>query len=346
MAEISEEKIIKLAQQTISKIENRYKHNGENFIRSLTYGYDWLEDELSNTRGIDMSIFQKLREKVISSLEKYSQGNIDYVFRSMSLWWSSSGTKGKDSDKRNSRQDIINKYGIIFRISRNIVMYRMRKGSLEDNYGKSDMFVVPFAKRRILSNYRFSVSGYPCLYTGLSLYGCWEELRRPSFDNIYATQLRCVGETSINLLDLRLVRKLSNQTDISSYIQILPLIIACSIPVPKEYDSNKFPFKLEYAFPQFLMNAITQKTRYVGNAKISGIIYTSTQCKGGIHKVESPKCDNIAILVPSEQKEMSFAQKFEIKAPVHINYAQPSSSINNNFSTLETLLNNLQYEKI
>ena len=48
-------------------------------------------------------------------------------------------------------------------------------------YKKEEMFHIPFNKRYLVGNQRFSISGLPCLYLGGSPYVCWEELGRPDF---------------------------------------------------------------------------------------------------------------------------------------------------------------------
>ena len=347
MADIDGDEVVKIARQAVQVVQDNYERNGEDFILSLRMGFAFVKKELRRLSDVDMSVFDRLSTKVIDSLIKYTQGNVAYVYRSMSLWWSGNTISYNENIRNKNSNDILGAYGLLFELTNDIPMYRIREGTVGKNFGKHDMFAVPFSERRVLGNYRYSVSGYPCLYAGMSLYGCWEETRRLSFDNIFATQLRLKKTIeSHNLLDLRLVRELTSQTALVNYIQTLPLIIACTIPVPKKYDTKDYPFKLEYAFPQFLMNAITQKPHYIQGKEIYGIIYTSTQCQGGIQKVKSPECDNIAIPVPSQREETNFMHQFEIKPPVHIAYGGLSTSVPVNLKTLENLLQQINYESL
>ena len=349
---MTETQIIEIAKRALKTIQQEYyTRSGNDFVKSLKVGYREARNSIQKSINEDLSndilaVFDKLCNKVTNSLVEYSKGNIAFVFRSMTLWWSGSKEgNGAKREQGSPRLDLISNNGIVFSLDSTATLFRMRKGTIQDNYGTNDMFAVPFKERRRLGNYRYSVSGYPCLYAGLSLYICWEELRRPTFDQVYATSLKLKDGNTLNLFDLRLIQTLKSKKEINNYICMLPLILACSVAVPQQYDKNEYPFKLEYAFPQFLMNALTQKERYINGVKMDGIIYTSTRCKGGINKIVSPLCDNIAIPIPSEEEEHSFARKFDIKPPVHIGYSKTTLPLNS-LQKLEQMLQNIPYESL
>lgn len=60
-------------------------------------------------------------------------------------------------------------------------LYRMRlgKNGYEEFTSNEEMFHIPFQYNHIVANERFSMSGFPSLYLGSSVYVCWEEMRRP-----------------------------------------------------------------------------------------------------------------------------------------------------------------------
>jgi hypothetical protein len=56
-------------------------------------------------------------------------------------------------------------------------LYRMRENKALTASGQIDrkqIFHVPFEKRRLVQNQRYSIAGLPCLYFGSSLWICWE----------------------------------------------------------------------------------------------------------------------------------------------------------------------------
>lgn len=159
-------------------------------------------------------------------------------------------------------------------------MFRAR--TLEPNQGSyevEEMFHVPFEKRGIISNNRYSIAGFPCLYVGKSILACWEEMHKPNIDNL------CVSRVAITEFEKRYVIDLSWKEDVDgeipedeeakserhqqiiTWIKRLPLIIACSI---RAHDPSA-PFKEEYVIPQLLLHAS------VDNKFVDGIAYTSTR---------------------------------------------------------------------
>ena len=60
-------------------------------------------------------------------------------------------------------------------------LYRMRlgKNGYEEFTSNEEMFHIPFQYNHIVANERFSMSGFPSLYLGSSVYVCWEEMRCP-----------------------------------------------------------------------------------------------------------------------------------------------------------------------
>lgn len=103
--------------------------------------------------------------------------------------------------------------------------FRMRESSSEFLFSKEEMFHIPFEERQKTSNQRYSLTGYPCLCLGKSIYVCWEELNRPKFEN--ANIIRLKNLRKLNLIDLRMPIEIN---DISDYYRI-PLIVASSIKV-------------------------------------------------------------------------------------------------------------------
>ena len=143
--------------------------------------------------------------------------------------------------------------------------YKIRSTD-EKRLSRKDLFHIPFNKRGIIGNNRFSISGYPCLYLGRSIYTCWEELRRPAISNTWVTAFKF--QKGLEILDLRLCRKIDSLLEEESYYMLLPYILASSI---RTHEENSV-FKPEYIIPQLLLHSVIKKRK-----KYSGVIFTSTR---------------------------------------------------------------------
>lgn len=146
--------------------------------------------------------------------------------------------------------------------------FRMRNATNYELYKEVDMFHIPFEKNYLIKNERFSISGFPSLYLGKSVYVCWEELGRPDFDHanvaVYTNSEECT------VIDLCMPTKVE---DIVSSLLTLPMILSSSLPVLNlDYD-----FKPEYIIPQLLMQCVVRYNN--DNSKsgkaIDGIKYDS-----------------------------------------------------------------------
>lgn len=159
--------------------------------------------------------------------------------------------------------------------------------------GRRDIFHVPFEKRRLVGNQRYSISGLPCLYLGSSVWICWEELQRPAFDSVWVSRFRLAAP--VKILDFQfppqhvwgifdsLRKGAPNASDrsseealkarcgidfVKSYILGWPLIAACSIRSASQIGS----FCPEYIVPQMLLQWVIRN-----NAEVDGIRYFSVR---------------------------------------------------------------------
>lgn len=151
-------------------------------------------------------------------------------------------------------------------------LFRLRV--INQNYplSKEDLFHIPFDKRSLVSTQRFSISGLPSLYLANSIYVAWEEMKRPSMNEVQV--VRIVNNHSMNMLDLttdifsrntHLIDNLSYGWQLLYKVMVWPLIAACSVRVQNPND----PFKPEYVIPQLLL-------QWVNKHKVFGIKYSST----------------------------------------------------------------------
>lgn len=154
----------------------------------------------------------------------------------------------------------------ISKINSDSIYYKIRITD-EKRLCRKDIFHIPFNKRGLIGNNRFSISGYPCLYLGRSIYTCWEELRRPIMNSTWVTAFKFKKEMKV--LDLRLCRDINTLAEEDSYYMLLPYILASSI---RTHEEN-VTFKPEYIIPQILLHSVVKSK----HKRYSGVLYTSTR---------------------------------------------------------------------
>lgn len=151
------------------------------------------------------------------------------------------------------------------------INYRMRRRDNYDLYTKDEMFHIPFDSLKAVPSYRYSISGFPCLYLGASLYSCWEETRRPEIDKVNFSAF-------MNTLDMKFVDVLCPNT-IDSIDNLVRFIIfaLCTNFVSPNDDNNKFKF--QYAIPELLLSVLISERNSGSKALqgIDGIKYLSTR---------------------------------------------------------------------
>lgn len=179
-----------------------------------------------------------------------------------------------------------------------------------------DMFHIPFEKRRSVKTQRFSVYGHPCLYLGCSIYACWEEMKRPAFDRCIVSRL--INQNDLVLVDLRIPNVEMWKKQLSSYVQLYPLLLACMVEV-KEEGVNYMP---EYIIPQLIMEWIIDKNSSImkRGKMIHGIIYTSVH-KNKDFGYSDEKFLNIAIPTVNTLNNKGFcgvlSKLFKITPPTY-----------------------------
>ena len=181
--------------------------------------------------------------------------------------------------------------------------YRMR--IVEDKRGVDvdDLFHIPFTKQGIVKTQRYSVPGLPCLYLGLSLYGCWEELGRPAINTCLFSRFQ--NNQDFTVLDFRPPSLGAGEDEKRNFLLIMPLIIACSIRVQNEMDF----FKPEYIVPQLVLEAIPEINKCnakTDKSKTIGIGYRSV-CQNSEFGFTRDKFDNIVI--PAHRNGDKFDQE-------------------------------------
>lgn len=247
---------------TLLLIEERKKD--ETYIKCVSRLIDeyrnCLEDFDYNFYGVESqkALFTEIEEicqTVISCIESYNRAEIANAIDMMT-----NAINKYSSKLRLLIIDDKGKYKNWFRIRPQEDYVKL--------YKAKEMFHIPFEMRYKVKNQRFSINGYPCLYLGRSVWGCWEEMHEIDFR--FACVSRFEVQKRLTLLNVCIPEKDFQEVETDEICNLLrswPLIIACSIKVDKPQE----PYKPEYIIPQLLMIAVKQGKEFIGCS------YTSTQ---------------------------------------------------------------------
>jgi len=254
-----------------------------------------------------------------------------------------------------------------------ISLFRVR--SSQSKYlSRKDMFHVPFHLRGKVRNQRFSISGFPCLYLGSSIYVCWEELNRPDFGSLFISKFRLLTKQP-GILDLTFsvdeakgsIEKFRKDDPFSEWllfntvekIILFPLILSCSIINKESTDV----FKEEYIIPQLLLEWVNS------TGKINAIEYLSSGLPD--YSLDNSLYRNY-VFPTKRQKEKGYCSSlsgiFELTNPIswtfaqniheHIHRAstnprfdfnilnQSRSYANTTFGNIERIINSMEFRKL
>lgn len=138
------------------------------------------------------------------------------------------------------------------------------------SYKANEMLHVPYSKRFLTGNYRFSIPGVPSYYLANSSYCCWLELGMPADHELNVSPVLLDGSQKIfNLaVEVRNVSYLNGfePEKVHAWLKLLILMIATSYRVTQKERS----FKSEYIISQSIMLACK-------NNGFDGLTYFSCQ---------------------------------------------------------------------
>lgn len=137
----------------------------------------------------------------------------------------------------------------------NIVGYRIRETKRKkDLFPKEEMFHIAFENRYKVSNQRFSVCGYPCLYFSSSINCSWREIHPKKADCFNVVALS--NKKLITLIDLR--QRVITEGSMSN-IDLYTLIVAWLCSFEERHPDGAF--KESYIFPQMMTAALVKWIR-------------------------------------------------------------------------------------
>lgn len=185
--------------------------------------------------------------------------------------------------QQGKRDDAYNKFIEIFGINENLFdvfisekktdanvsYYRVRSENGIPIKTRADMFHIPFEKKQLACQCRYSEAQSPSLYLASSLYTAWKETVCGQFEGVYFSRYEI--RKNIKIIDLIFYPELflheKDEKRKAALFLFMPLFIASSMKVPTNNpDSGD-----EYIIPQFLMQYVRKNKK-----NIVGIQYTST----------------------------------------------------------------------
>jgi hypothetical protein len=201
-------------------------------------------------------------------------------------------------------------------------LYRIRSIKGGEKWKRpSELFHIPYTKRNLITNERFSLAGHPCLYLATDLGIAWEECGFPS--QFCYSQFEYVYEPFLlddwKFITLISPRKFSHVyftsikeedfllKSICQYLTTYPLILACSI-VNLVGDSV---FKPEYILPQMLLQWVHRNY-----GRVHGIIYFSCIATDDIRRANGYNVVIPAYSINHKGYGEELTKKFKISKPV------------------------------
>lgn len=159
--------------------------------------------------------------------------------------------------------------------------FRVRASKKEELKRPRDLFHIPYNKRHLVSNERYSMAGHPCLYLASFLQIAWQECGYPhqyyysefKYQNDVSSQEQWKFITFLSPRDVATTWFVAKNMEESYYEELsiryllsYPLIYACSIVNLNGHSA----FKPEFVIPQMLMQWVFRNYE-----SIKGIKYFS-----------------------------------------------------------------------
>ena len=232
--------------------------------------------------------------------------------------------QGKRSTAYTQLKNLLKRYekdSIFAEIPSDAIFYRMRVCDLRKEIKRKELFHIPFEKIRQIKTQRYSSPGYPCLYLGVSLYGCWEEMQRPDTESTLFSVFKT--SKSFRVVDMRIPTLQEYLDNAEFYLKFFPVIIASTIPVINSDDI----FKPEYLLPQMILEWVIEKRREINAI---GVYYTSAFKNNEFYELDH-EWDNIVLPVQKTSEKgicQELASLFTMTKPTCYEYEFMQGNIN------------------
>lgn len=257
------------------------KDTFDNYLKNIQLLDGYVQSQVLKNKDITFCLYAK----IIETVAYYMRGKVHLAYDSMKEAFES--VKGILVSKSANRYTPSLEFGFKARV--------VKQGESPPT-SRNDMFHIPFEKRHLVQDNRYSIHGIPSIYLGCSIYDCYCELGAPSLEDMWVSFF-CFSQNDQDVLDSEHIKLVdltyshgghkvelmlkSVQKDDAEYISELnklvddiilwPLIMSCSIVC--RYPSASF--KQEYIVPQMLYELCSE------NNEFTGIRYYSTKLANG-----------------------------------------------------------------
>lgn len=240
-----------------------------------------VKNEKQLSRKIMINKFKQIHQKLNNAIEFFYEGKPAEAYKQIKQLLAN---RSYIRDLDETYKDYL---GIMdYRSSENLNWYRLRELSEEErkNPKASYLFHPPFEKRGKVGNYRFSISGFPCLYLGDTIKTCWEE-NNQNTDNIFACRLTLPGDQSfLRPLNITIPKPFTEEiyvadnplrNDAFNFLITFPILQLCLFKV--NLECIKDSFKPEYIIPQLLLQFVRDNSDKCDGNFYNSVVYSSTR---------------------------------------------------------------------
>ena len=299
----------------------RYENTVEEYKKIFLAHYKLVKSENSICdKCIDMSICQRVRES-FNDLKDEEIGKFFDVLRQIYLDWIDSNLN-EAIKKLNDLLESYNLLTYIKNITDTQIYFKARNS--ENVLTKWDMFHIPFNKRYLIENQRYSLTGQPVLYIGSSVIDVASEIEIKDISKLKVSLVQLPVESGFKIYelycdvsevysDMTYKLFLGNDTKFRiSYFFKMILSWVCSFQKRKELKG--YSFCEEYVIPQILALVLRQNG-------FDGISYISTKKYGDVDIENNRYKENIAIFTKIDTKHVydrSLFNKIIISVPIDI----------------------------
>ena len=270
----------------------------------------------------------------------------------------------------NAFLDLLDKYDIlnfVYNISKSDIYF---KGRLTNQVLTSwDMFHIPFNKRYLINNQRYSLTGQPLVYIGSSVLDIASELDVTDIENFKVSSIKIPCDMKIYdlrnniydlLSDMTFNTMLDKQETAFTKANFFKIILSSVCSFQKKQELKGYSFCEEYVLPQILAQILKTKN-------YDGILYYSTKKYDNIEFKAIPDNDqeyvknntklkncilgykeNIAIFTNLNTEHVydrELFQKLDISVPIDINKIE-KLTISNLEEIQNKILNSKEQDKI
>lgn len=196
----------------------------------------------------------------------------------------------------------------------NIQFFRARTSDHFTIFSQTEMLHIPFDKRHLVGNERFSITGFPCLYLASSSYCCWLEIGTPADHQFNVSPFRVDGNLKIlnlafNYQDVSVIVEHSQSKAILEEVFKLWLLSIATSITCQQRGRN---FKTEYIFSQLIMISCKK-------AGLDGVSYYSKKVKNDVFC--NRVCVNVALFATYDGEDYISKICNKISAAPSYNYS-------------------------